>query len=123
MTAIEFRPRSISELVDASFQVVRQHFGPLAVIAALTAAPSVVLNVVTTQLADSITNPAAGTVASPARAFLFLPITLIGTCWSVVGLGALVTAIADACADRVVAPAAAFRRAFSRAWTLIGTSR
>ena len=120
MTAIEFRPRSVSELVDASFQVLRQNFGPLAVIAALTVAPSVIINVVTSRLADAITNPAAGTLPSPARAFWFLPITLIGTCWTFVGVGALVAAVADACARKPVDPAGSFRRAFARAWTLIG---
>jgi hypothetical protein len=118
VTASHFRPRSASELVDAAIQLARAHYQPLLVLSGIVALPGLVINLLTSQLMPSPTDPI--TAEWSTGLLLTLPLTLAGLCIFAVGYGALVDAAADAYVHgRTPEPAAALRRALSRAGSLI----
>ena len=118
MTASHFRPRSASELVDAAIQLARAHYQPLLVLSGIIALPGLVINLLTSRLMPSPTDPI--TSEWSAALLLTLPLTLAGLCIFAVGYGALVDAAADAYVHgRSPEPEAALRRALSRAGSLI----
>ena len=118
MTASHVRPRSASELVDAAIQLARAHYQPLVVLSGIIALPGLVINLLTSRLMPSPTEPI--TAEWSTGLLLTMPLTLAGLCIFAVGYGALVDAAADAYVHgRAPEPAAALRRALSRAGSLI----
>ena len=119
MTASHFRPRSASELVDAAIQLARENYKPLLVLSAIVALPGLVINLITGQIMPSPNETVNEEWRD--RLLLTLPLTLVGTCAFFVGYGALVLAASEAYLHgRAIEPGAALRRAFARAWGLIG---
>jgi hypothetical protein len=123
-SGIPFRPRSASEIVDAAFQLLRGHFGQLAVIAAVVLIPSLIVSLVNVwTLPPGVVPGSAEAVQATltgTRMAIAAPLGVAAFLWLIVGFGALVAAAADAYLGRPVQPAAAFRRAFARAGRLIG---
>lgn len=123
-SAIPFRPRSASEIVDAAFQLLRGNFGPLAVIAAVVLIPSLVVSLVNVWTLPPGVAPgspeAVREAFTGARFALVVPLGIAAFLWLTVGFGALVAAASDAYLGRAVDPGTAFRRAFARAGRLIG---
>lgn len=123
-SAIAFRPRSASELVDAAFQILRGQFGSFALLTAIATIPSLILSIAnawTMPSGVSAGDPtAARAIFAPARLAIIGPIGLIAFLWMMVAFGALVAASSDAYLGRPVDPASAFQRAFARTGKLIG---
>lgn len=123
-SAIAFRPRSASELVDAAFQILRGQFGSFALLTAIATIPSLILSIAsawTMPSGVSAGDPtAARAIFAPARLAVIGPIGLIAFLWMMVAFGALVAASSDAYLGRPVDPASAFQRAFARTGKLIG---
>lgn len=116
MTEAALRPRSNSEIVDAGFQLTREHFGPLAILAAVITIPGLVVALVAAHVAP----PQGETTAALANQLLVLsPLLLISTCWFFIGIGALMHMSAAAYRGAAVEPGAALRAALSRAPSLI----
>ena len=118
MTASHFRPRSASELVDTAIQLARAHYQPLLLLSGIIALPGLVINLLTSQLMPSPTEPI--TAEWSTSLLLTLPLTIVGLCVFAVGYGALVEAASEAYVHgRATEPGVALRRALSRAGSLI----
>lgn len=127
MTATQLRPRTAPEMLDAAFQLLREHTRPLFVLSAILVIPGVALGVVNALLFGDMLRPGA---ADPARPFaaigrifgVLLPVMTLLVCWFTVAFGALVAAASTAYLEgRDVDPATALRAARGRAGTLVGS--
>ncbi|MEJ7812420.1 MAG: glycerophosphoryl diester phosphodiesterase membrane domain-containing protein [Gemmatimonadaceae bacterium] len=116
MHAPALRPRSSSELLDAAFQIVRTRFGPLTVLAAVAALPSVLGYA--WLIVGISTNPAEA--MSLPTALSALAVNLLASVWWMIVSGALIVAVSDAYLGRRVSPGVAIERALSRAGTIAG---
>lgn len=116
MTGAVLRPRTTSEIVDAGFQLTRENFTQLAILAAVITIPGLVLALINAHIAP----PGAETLpALWQRLLVMLPLLLLSTCWYFVGAGALVYSSSEAYHGRAVEPGGALRAAFARAGHLI----
>jgi hypothetical protein len=108
MAAFDFRPRSNTELLDASVEFIRGHFGTLASIIALGQIP---ITVLTLMFPPSPSDPFARWRATPLLAGLQILVTLwFGVVMSV----AFVYAVDDEIHGRTASIASAMRRALAR---------
>jgi len=109
-----FRPRSISELLDASIQLFRTHYSELLVMSMIAVLPQVAAN--TYNLAVLI--PKYGD-----RATLYsLPVTLVALLWFVLADSALLVAASDAYLGLGIDRRKAFRQALGRSGTIVWAS-
>jgi hypothetical protein len=126
MTVPELRPRTSSELVDATFQLARAHYVPLLVLSAILAAPSLVVSVLAHQVIVGMTVVGAtgrfgGT--SDVGAQIATGVALVvAYLWYCVIDGAIIWYAAQAYLGQPVEPGVAVRRALDRAGRLIGTN-
>jgi hypothetical protein len=105
------RPRSISEIVDASIQLLRTQYRGFLVLSVVALTPDLVV---------SIYNTAVLVPRYAGRASLIaLPILLLTWLWLAVGDAAIVAAVADTYLGARVDPRAALGRALPRAWAVI----
>jgi hypothetical protein len=116
-TAVALRPRSFSELFDAAFLLVREHFRPLATLSAIVAIPAILLNAANVALFGPLTTP--GTPADPLAMLHTLPLTLVSTCWYFVGVAAMLDTASRGYLGEPIDPAASLRRAVRRAGALV----
>ena len=118
-TTTAFRPRSVSEIVDAAVQLVRTRIGPFMLLATIVAIPTILLGLVTARLVPDPTRAAADPSAIFANFGKLLLLNLVVACWTFVGYGAEVGMADDVYHGRPTDPGAALRRAFGRARALI----
>jgi hypothetical protein len=124
MTVPELRPRSTSELVDATFQLVRPHYVPLLVLSAILVAPSLLVSVLAHEVLVGLSTVGIGTRSPQALG----PQLVAGAglfaayLWYTVVDGAVVWYAARAYLGEPVEAGVALRRALSRAGALMGTS-
>ena len=114
-----FRPRTVSEIVDAAVQLVRTRFGSFLLLATVVAIPTILLGLVTARLSPDPARVAADPSAMFSNFGLLFLINVLVACWTFVGYGAQVGMAADIYHGRPTEPGAALRRAFSRAGALI----
>jgi hypothetical protein len=119
------RPRSVSEIFDASSQLVRRHFGPLALLAAVLAIPGLVFGIINLQLFPELasipTDPSEPAAVFPSAAFaLYIPLGMLALCWIFVMLGALVIGASEGYLHGRIDAGAAVHRALARPGRLIG---
>ena len=111
MPADAFRPRSISELLDASIQLFRAHYSELLVMSMIALLP---------QAGASTFNLAVLVPRYGDRATLYsLPIALITLVWFVLADSALLAAASDAYLGLGIDRRKAFRQALSKSGTII----
>ena len=89
MTATAIRPRSATELVDASFQLMRRFYAPLVTLSAIAKFPDVLTRLI---LRDSMKSPEMMTKAPGA----WILVTLIALASFVIAETLLVVAVSDA---------------------------
>lgn len=109
------RPRGVPELIDAAFQLMRRHYVPLLVLAAITYIPSMIFFIVLT-LPAVLSQDEAG-VTFFGLALLLMPVMIL---WYSIGLGALLVAASEAYQGRPVDPSASLRASVKRMWPIIG---
>ncbi len=117
-------PRSATELVDAAVQLMRRHFLPLALLAALIAIPSLLLGIIARMVQPvatvTATTPEAVAAELASSVSLLGVIALASVCLASVGFGALVSSSAQAYEHgRTQDPLAAVRLALRRSVALI----
>jgi hypothetical protein len=115
---VSFRPRSVSEMVDAAFQLARAYFGPLAVLAAIQAVPGLLIALAQLRLLP--TRP--GTTLQPERIALLFVFGAVGLCLAAIGYAAQVSAAGDGYVGQPVDAPTALRRALGRAGLVIGAN-
>jgi len=110
LTEIAYRPRSANEIVDAAFQIFRQHFKTLVLVTAIAYLPLLLINTALSHVFGFDEALAAGSLDSS-----FLIVSALGMVW--LGLvSAVVTAAgSEAYLQRPLDPAAAFRITLARA--------
>lgn len=120
--SVAIRPRSVSELVDASFQVLRGSFGQMLLLSTVVIIPNLALGLVNRSLLPSLID-ARGRLLSDNISLTSLiwvvPLSILGLCWFFVGMGALVQAASDAFLGNEVDPPRALRRSAARAIALV----
>lgn len=105
------RPRSISEIVDASIQLLRTQYRGFLVLSVVALTPDLVV---------SIYNTAVLVPRYAGRAsFIVFPILLLTWLWLAVGDAAIIAATSDTYLGAPVDPRAALGRAFARTWAVI----
>lgn len=77
MTASALRPRSVTEIVDAVFQIFRAHFGPFVMGAAIAYVPAMVMQLLLLRSAGAFEPGASATASTVALS------TAFGTLWFV----------------------------------------
>jgi hypothetical protein len=134
MSALHFRPRGFSELIDATFQIVRARFRVLATCSALIMIPlmavSLLYALITPQIDLSGTAGENGTVATttaipdpPAWLWLLLlPLVVVSVWTFVVGFAALVQVAVRAYHGEALDVGPAIAHARDHFWTLFRTS-
>ena len=127
MPAPALRPRAVTEILDAAFHVFREHFAPLAILAAVALIPFVVVGAIFGLAIGAAAATANGGSAGPSPALTAglgaaVLLTPIFAAWFLVAQAALQKAFADAYLGEPVSWSGALRHAFSRFWRLIGTA-
>lgn len=112
MPATALRPRSATEIVDASFQLLKQHYGELVVLAVVALSPCLILGAVLPFLMGG------GAVASGFMAMFFVWYLLMIVC-QFVSQAAIVVAVSDTYLGGRIDVRATLRRVVRRLITLI----
>ena len=120
-SAVALRPRSFSELFDAASLLLREHFRPLATLAATVAIPALLINVANVVINGPAPAFGATAPADMRQLMTTIPASVLVLCWSFVGVGALLRAASDAYLGLPVDPAGSLREAVGRAGGLIGS--
>jgi hypothetical protein len=110
-------------MLDAAFQLLREHTRPLFVLSAILVIPGIALGVVNSLVFGDMLRPnAAMPFAAAGRVFtVLLPAMTLWVCWFMIAFGALVWAASVAYMEgRDADPMDGLRAAFARAGTLVG---
>jgi hypothetical protein len=112
-------------MLDAAFQLLREHPRPLFVLSAILVIPGVALGLVNSLVFGDLFSPttdATQPLVALGRVFgVVLPALAVWTCWFMLAFGALVWGASTAYMEgRDADPGAALRAAWARAGTLIG---
>jgi hypothetical protein len=115
MTVPQIQPMGVGEILDRSFQVLRQHVGPLFITALIGTAPYVIL------LAGAMT-PASvdGAAESVAGGFIIMGALLLLFLTTAIVWGALAHQVEAALAGRPVTVGDGLRSGVRHMWRLIG---
>jgi hypothetical protein len=125
------RPRSVTELLDAAFTLIRAHLPVYATLAVVAALPVLVASTLTmVALPDAAVNGTAASEAGEIAAttvglgamLLILVFTLAAWLWFFVAGSSLIFATSDAYRGQPVDAGSAFRRAMRSAGDVIGAS-
>ncbi|HEX5436962.1 MAG TPA: hypothetical protein VFW98_07380 [Gemmatimonadaceae bacterium] len=111
MPADAFRPRSSSEILDASVQLLRVHYAPLLVLSAIAWVPRLVVSVT----GKAYVRPALGVGASVTT----LVLVLVAMAWFVIAQAAMLVAVSDIYVGGGANPARALRAALTRPGAII----
>ncbi|HET7564485.1 MAG TPA: hypothetical protein VFJ96_05795 [Gemmatimonadaceae bacterium] len=111
MPADAFRPRTTSELLDASIQMLRAHYASFLALSVIGLLPQILLN---------IYNVSVLVPQYAERAILYsLPLLLISWLWFAIMDAAIVKAASDAYLGEAIAPRAVLRQALGRTGTIV----
>ncbi|HEX6964445.1 MAG TPA: hypothetical protein VF166_01525 [Gemmatimonadaceae bacterium] len=111
MPADAIRPRTTSELLDASIQMLRTHYASFLALSVIGLLPQVLV---------SIYNVTVLVPQYADRAALYtLPLVLVALLWMALADAALVRAASDAYLGDAIDPRAALRQAFGRGGTIV----
>ena len=133
MSSELLRPRSVTELLDVAFALIRAHFPVFATLAVVTALPVLVtLTATLTLLPDGATSVASDGANSAAQAasaglsltamLIIVPLTILAWLWFFVAGSSLIFATGDAYRGQPVDAGAAFRRAMRATGDILGAS-
>lgn len=118
-TALPFRPRSVSELVDAAFQVLRRGYVQFVTIMGIAYIPWLIVTMVVTRTMVL----GAGTTTSLGRGFAAtMALGFGGLIWFSLIDGAMTVAASESYLGRPVDVGGAFQRALSRIGALIAVA-
>ncbi|HEX3158329.1 MAG TPA: hypothetical protein VHQ45_07410 [Gemmatimonadaceae bacterium] len=119
MSLTQLRPRSATEIADVAIQIVRRHYGPLFVLSALVAIPSLLVGAAQLWLMPGAM-PAS---IEPGAWLQLIALTFVGLVFFFIGMGALVRSVSAAYVDgHALEPGAAIRLALGRGWRLVGAN-
>lgn len=122
MPAAEFRPRTISELLDATFHLWRAHLVPLGALCLVRILPAIPLLVISNRwLGASVEQGTQPQLFGPGFGSYLLFFAIGVLLWIIID-GALVLAAADAYLGEPVAAGRALSRSARRAAPLIGAT-
>ena len=126
MSTLALRPRTASELVDATFQLTRAHYVPLLVLSTIMTAPTLVVSVLAAQAIRGMSTVGVGgaigaSVDLRSRLMTFGALFL-ASLWYFVIDGAMVWYAAQVYLGHDAEPGAALRRAFARTGRLIASN-
>ena len=111
-----FQARSVSELLDASVRLIKQHYKPLLVLSALGYIPMLIVSLFMPQ-------PAPGEVITDQQILQFyarLPLMLPAFVWLLVTWTAMIVVASEFYLGRDATPGAALRRVLARFGPLLG---
>lgn len=112
MSTVAYRPRSISEIIDASVRLARAHYPQLAALSAILYLPSILI--------ELTLSPGPAGEASIASNTIYVTATLLSTLWYLPVTGALIYAVSEAYLGRPIEIDVSLKRGFGRAGSLIG---
>lgn len=114
MSDFAYRPRSASEIVDAAFQLFKQHFKTIVLVTAVAYLPLLLLNTALSRALGVDEAIAAGRFDSS-----FFIVSMLDMVWFGLVSAVVTAAASEAYLRHTPDPAAAFRLAFSRAGSVI----
>lgn len=115
MSSPPLRPRSSTEILDASIRIYRRHFGPILTLGLVAMLPSYALIAVLIGGMGLEMN-----ATPPAWVMSIVPLLVLATLWLLLAESAILAATSDALLGREVSAAAALRRALSRKGPVLG---
>ncbi len=110
MSSVAFRPRSIPEILDTSFQILRRHYGQFVVIAGCLYLPFIAVQFL---VEASLSDPSSALLAGVAGVF-FLLFMFVYIVWSAVAEAAILVAASDAYRGHEVRASDALRGVMAR---------
>lgn len=116
METRSFQARSVSELLDASVRLIKQHYKPLLLLSALGYIPMLIVSLFMPQ-------PTPGEVMSTEEILAFyarLPLMLPAFVWLLVTWTSMIVVASEIYLGRDASPRAALRAVLSRFWPLLG---
>ena len=124
MSMMHLRPRGFSELVDATFNIVRARIRPIATIGALMLIPGALMSLLMMKLNPNIMTPTPGTLPTVGPAFwaawaIIFPISIVVY---TLGSTALVAIASAAYLGREADVPEGFAVARRRFWRVVGTA-
>ena len=114
------RPRSVTELLDVTFMLIRAHFGVYATLAVVSALPLLAMSAVGLAL-----SPDGGTGSESmglAATLVIAALAIVAWIWFFIAGSSLIFATADAYRGKPVEAGSAFRRAMRAAGDVLGAS-
>jgi hypothetical protein len=114
MPGMDLRPRSATEIVDASFQLLRLHFVELTTLSVAAHLPVLIV-----RLATAALSPGDSTMVDPSRELLALPLTLLAGLMQFAAPLPTIVAASQVYLGDAYDPRAAVRRAMKRFWTTL----
>lgn len=118
MSDMIYRARSVTEILDASFNLFRQHFRAFVTLTAVAYLPLAVFSL----LYARYSGVAAGTAATPDFAISTLVVTLIQLIWYTVISALVMTMASRAYLDEPLEPGTTWKSALSRLPSVIGAT-
>ena len=116
METRSFQARSVSELLDASVRLIKQHYKPLVVLSALGYIPMLIVSLFMPQPSPTEVMTTEEVLAFYAR----LPLMLPAFVWLLVTWTAMIVVAARIYLGEEASPRAALRAVLSRFWPLLG---
>jgi hypothetical protein len=110
VSASALRPRSVTELIDAAFQLLRRHYLQFVSISAVFLIPVIIIQTLFMRA------PAQGQIPNPGWFLAFLPVVML----ALLGSSAVVVGVSDSYVRDRVDVGHAIRRAMSRFFPIIG---
>ena len=117
-SAIPFRPRSVSELVDAAFQLLRRHYAQFVMLMGIAYVPWLVIVMVTTR--SLLGDPGAAALEGGVARMMLLAVG--GLIWFSMIDGAMTVAASQGYLGKDVDVGNAFQRAFAQIGALVGVA-
>jgi hypothetical protein len=115
---VTLRPRSGTELIDASVQLLRQHYVELVSVTALFTIPTVIVRLIFLPFQVITPGQVFGARALTGFAILY-PVALV---FSAISTAATVVIVSDSYLGRSVTIGAAISRVLGRFWTVLGAA-
>ena len=115
MSEQSYRPRSATEIIDDTFRLYRENFGPLVMLSAVLYLPMLALTIPTMAIMSGM-----ATAPSEQSTLLLTGITVVSLFWYPVMWGALTVSVSERYLGRDIQAGDALRRALGRYGALLG---
>lgn len=118
MSEQSYRPRSATEIIDDTFRLYRENFGPLVMLSAVLYLPMLALTIPTMAMMSGMAT--AAPEESTVLALMFMAVSVVSLFWYPVMWGAMTVSVSERYLGRDIQAGDAVKRALGRYGPLLG---